>query len=118
MSFTVSNRARILLALAITFAAPIAISAQAGKLPPLIDRELFFGNPEISGAQISPVTSIDHRQIGEGKIGPLADRVRAVFQDVVRGRNARYRSWLAPVYRSAAQVAAATKTENSSTRAR
>ncbi len=26
----------------------------AGALPPLIDRELFFGNPEISGAQISP----------------------------------------------------------------
>lgn len=24
------------------------------QLPPLIDRELFFGNPEISGAQISP----------------------------------------------------------------
>ncbi len=28
--------------------------AQNDKLPPLIDRELFFGNPEISGAQISP----------------------------------------------------------------
>src|SRR5687768_15118536 len=24
------------------------------QLPPLIDRELFFGDPEISGAQISP----------------------------------------------------------------
>ena len=29
----------------------ISISAQ---MPPLIDRELFFGNPEIAGAQISP----------------------------------------------------------------
>src|SRR6478672_2774629 len=28
------------------------LSAQG--LPPLIDRELLFGNPEISGAQISP----------------------------------------------------------------
>lgn len=26
----------------------------AGKLPPLIDRELFFGDPEISGAALSP----------------------------------------------------------------
>lgn len=43
-----------MLALTIAFAAPPAISAQNGKLPPLIDRELFFGNPEISGAQISP----------------------------------------------------------------
>ena len=38
----------------ITFAAPALLPAQNGKLPPLIDRELFFGNPEISGAQISP----------------------------------------------------------------
>ena len=28
--------------------------AQSKSLPPLIDRELFFGDPEISGAQISP----------------------------------------------------------------
>jgi dipeptidyl aminopeptidase/acylaminoacyl peptidase len=42
------------LVLAIAFAAPQALPAQNGKLPPLIDRELFFGNPEISGAQISP----------------------------------------------------------------
>jgi dipeptidyl aminopeptidase/acylaminoacyl peptidase len=41
------------LALAITFSAPIAATAQNGKAP-LLDRELFFGNPEISGAQISP----------------------------------------------------------------
>jgi len=30
------------------------VSAQTGGQPPLIDRELFFGDPEISGAQISP----------------------------------------------------------------
>ena len=32
---------------------PAVASAQGG-LPPLIDREIFFGNPEITGAQISP----------------------------------------------------------------
>jgi dipeptidyl aminopeptidase/acylaminoacyl peptidase len=42
------------LALAIASSAPLALHAQNGKLPPLIDRELFFGNPEISGAQVSP----------------------------------------------------------------
>ena len=31
-----------------------AAVAQSKTLPPLIDRELFFGDPEISGAQISP----------------------------------------------------------------
>ncbi|HEY6046785.1 MAG TPA: alpha/beta fold hydrolase [Pyrinomonadaceae bacterium] len=30
------------------------VSAQPRGLPPLIDRELFFGDPEISGARISP----------------------------------------------------------------
>ena len=40
--------------------APVAAQAQApaksagAGLPPLIDRELFFGNPEVAGAQISP----------------------------------------------------------------
>ena len=33
---------------------PLSASAQPKGLPPLIDRELFFGDPEISGAQISP----------------------------------------------------------------
>ncbi|HEY3133661.1 MAG TPA: prolyl oligopeptidase family serine peptidase [Gemmatimonadaceae bacterium] len=42
------------IALAITISAPLAATAQTGKVAPLIDRELFFGNPEISGAQISP----------------------------------------------------------------
>jgi len=34
--------------------APTGSRAQTGNLPPLIDRELFFGDPEIAGAQISP----------------------------------------------------------------
>jgi hypothetical protein len=37
------------------FLAPFGTTrAQSSGLPPLIDRELFFGDPEISGAQISP----------------------------------------------------------------
>src|SRR5664279_1179115 len=31
-----------------------AVSLPAQGLPPLIDRELLFGNPEIAGGQISP----------------------------------------------------------------
>ena len=33
---------------------PIQARAQLKGLPPVIDRELFFGDLEISGAQISP----------------------------------------------------------------
>jgi dipeptidyl aminopeptidase/acylaminoacyl peptidase len=53
MTFLVRNGARAALALAIALA-PSGATAQNGKVAPLIDRELFFGNPEISGAQISP----------------------------------------------------------------
>lgn len=40
----------LMAAVAGLFLAPPAVA----KLPPLLDRELFFGNPEIAGAQISP----------------------------------------------------------------
>ncbi|MEO6587892.1 MAG: S9 family peptidase [Pyrinomonadaceae bacterium] len=39
--------------LTILFVVSFSVSILA-QLPPLIDRELFFGNPEIAGAQISP----------------------------------------------------------------
>ncbi|PYS37512.1 MAG: S9 family peptidase, partial [Acidobacteria bacterium] len=32
----------------------VSVSAQTNGRPPIIDRELFFGDPEIAGAQISP----------------------------------------------------------------
>jgi dipeptidyl aminopeptidase/acylaminoacyl peptidase len=41
------------LTLLITLTVPLFSPAQT-KLPPIIDRELFFGDPEISGAQLSP----------------------------------------------------------------
>lgn len=47
----------LLVALCAAFlASPATLStfAQSNTPPPLIDRELFFGDPEISGAQISP----------------------------------------------------------------
>ena len=37
-----------------TLGAPIATLAQTNSQPALIDRELFFGDPEISGAHLSP----------------------------------------------------------------
>ncbi|WP_210516591.1 alpha/beta hydrolase family protein [Hymenobacter terricola] len=43
----------LLLALA-TPQTSVAQAAKTGGLPPLIDRELLFGDPEVSGAQLSP----------------------------------------------------------------
>ncbi len=38
----------------LTVASPRTVRGQNSAQPPIIDRELFFGDPEISGAQISP----------------------------------------------------------------
>ena len=60
--------------------------------------EAFFTG---TGVQIAAITSVDKRAIGTGKIGPVCSRLRALYFDVVRGRNKRYRSWCLPVYKSA-----------------
>lgn len=45
----------LLVALALPWAAALAAPrTDAGGLPPLIDRELFFGDPQVAGAQLSP----------------------------------------------------------------
>ena len=54
-----SRKVRFLYAAALLLVAAVALSiassaAAQNSLPPLIDREIFFGNPEIASAQISP----------------------------------------------------------------
>jgi branched-chain amino acid aminotransferase len=51
-----------------------------------------------TGAQITTVTRVDHRAIGNGRPGPISTALHDVFFGVVRGRMAKYRSWCRPVY--------------------
>ncbi len=57
---TKSWRTGLILSLALVLSFVSLVPAQSGqashlgKLPPLIDRQLFFGDPEISGSQLSP----------------------------------------------------------------
>jgi branched-chain amino acid aminotransferase len=70
-----------------------------------IDRTELYLADEVfltgTGAEISPVTRIDHRAIGEGGIGPIAAELRARFMDTVSGRVAKHRAWCRPVYAAA-----------------
>jgi branched-chain amino acid aminotransferase len=50
-----------------------------------------------TAAQITAVSRIDHRPIGTGQIGPLTQKLRDLFFDVVRGKVAKYRAWCTPV---------------------
>lgn len=51
-----------------------------------------------TGAQVSPVTEIDRRVIGNGAVGPSAKRLQDAYFRAVRGEDPRYRDWLTPVY--------------------
>ena len=51
-----------------------------------------------TGAQLSPVTSVDHRTVGGGAVGSITQRLSRVYFDAVRGNGDRYTEWLTPVY--------------------
>jgi branched-chain amino acid aminotransferase len=57
-----------------------------------------------TAAQITAVTRVDYRQIGTGKMGPITTRLRELFFDIVRGRNAKYSHWNVPVYAQVPEV--------------
>jgi branched-chain amino acid aminotransferase len=51
-----------------------------------------------TGAEVTPVRSVDRRIIGSGQVGPMTRRLQAQFDDVVHGRVEKRRSWLTPVW--------------------
>jgi branched-chain amino acid aminotransferase len=57
--------------------------------------ELFFVG---TGVQLTAITRIDNRIIGDGKMGPLTTRLREIFFDTVRGNMPKYHHWCVPVY--------------------
>ena len=68
-----------------------------------IDRTELYIADEIflcgTGAQIAPVIKVDHRPIGDGKVGPIGSALQQLYFDVVRGRIPEYRAqWCTPVY--------------------
>lgn len=54
-----------------------------------------------TGVQIGPVTSVDRRDVGTGQVGPITTRISKIYFDAVRGKDARYKDWLTPIYKSA-----------------
>ena len=75
-----------------------------------IDRTELYLADEVfltgTGAEISPVTRVDHRAIGSGRIGPIASAVRERYLEATHGRVAKYRNWCRPVYAAAAGAGA------------
>jgi branched-chain amino acid aminotransferase len=67
-----------------------------------IDRTEVYLSDEVfmvaTGAQIVAITRIDHRKIGTGTMGPVTQKLRNLYFDVVRAKVPKYRSWCHPVY--------------------
>lgn len=68
--------------------------------------ELFFVG---TGVQLTAITRVDNRLIGDGKMGPLTARLREIFFDTVRGKIPKYRHWCLPVYKETKTKASAPK---------
>src|SRR6185295_15651867 len=54
--------------------------------------EAFFTG---TAAEVTPIRELDDRRIGDGTPGPVTRRLQDLFFAVVRGREDRYRAWLA-----------------------
>lgn len=67
-----------------------------------IDRtELYIADEAFycgTGAQVSPIVNIDNRDLGDGKIGPISDKLQKLYFDVVCGKVEQYKDWCMPVY--------------------
>ncbi len=56
--------------------------------------EAFFSG---TAAEITPIRELDDRTIGEGRRGPVTERLQSLFFDVVGGKADKYAGWLSPV---------------------
>jgi len=57
--------------------------------------ELFFTG---TAAGIVHVSTVDHRPVGDERMGPVARELREWYERATMGREPKYRSWLTPVY--------------------
>jgi branched-chain amino acid aminotransferase len=67
-----------------------------------IDRTELYAAEEAffcgSGKEVTPISSIDHRPVGDGGIGSWTEKIKATYFDVAKGKYAEYSRWLLPVY--------------------
>lgn len=67
-----------------------------------IDRSEVYAAEEAffcgSGAEVTPMVSLDRFALGDGTAGALTRRIQRLYFDVAEGRVEKYRHWLTPVY--------------------
>ena len=56
-----------------------------------ISDEVFFTG---TAAEVTPVREIDNYQIGEGKCGPITEKIQEKYFAIVKGKDTKYSDWL------------------------
>ena len=59
----------------------------------IADEAFFTG----TAAEVTPIRELDNRVIGAGKAGPVTMKIQKAFFDVVCGKSAKHKDWLADV---------------------
>jgi len=56
--------------------------------------EAFFTG---TAAHVTPITEIDERPVGNGKIGKITAKLQQLYFQIIQGKNPKYREWCTPV---------------------
>ena len=51
-----------------------------------------------TAAEITPVISVDGKEVGNGRIGNITKQISSIYSDIVMGRNKKYSHWITAVY--------------------
>ena len=81
----------------VTLARDLGIEIVEGLIPRemlYIADEVFFSG---TAAEITPIRSVDRIKIGQGKRGPIAEKLQKEFFGIVEGKKADRFGWLTPV---------------------
>ena len=56
--------------------------------------EMFFTG---TASEVTPIRSVDRIKVGEGRRGPITERLQSAFMDIVKGRTEDRHGWLTRV---------------------
>ena len=52
-----------------------------------------------TAAHITPIAEIDHRKIGDGRVGEITGTLQKLYFAVIKGNNPKYLDWCTPAYK-------------------
>ncbi len=53
--------------------------------------EMFFAG---TAAEITPITSVDGKKVGDGKVGKITSKLSSIYSDIVSGKEREFGGWL------------------------